>query len=64
MQDRSYPPITLSPRAANFRLSKVREFTVMSVEPSGAGKDETAYAVIKVCRDMLYLVDSGGLAGG
>lgn len=40
------------------------EFAVMSVDPSGAGKDETAYAVIKACRGMLYLVDSGGLAGG
>lgn len=38
--------------------------TVMTVDPSGRGKDETAYAVVRFCRGMLWLVASGGFVGG
>ena len=37
---------------------------VMSIDPSGRGKDETAYAVIKMFNGNLFLTDSGGLVGG
>ena len=37
---------------------------VMTIDPSGRGKDETAYAVVKMCNGNLYLTDSGGLIGG
>lgn len=37
---------------------------VMSIDPSGRGKDETAYAVVKMCHSTLYLCDSGGFRGG
>ena len=37
---------------------------VMSIDPSGRGKDETAYAVVKMFNGNLFLTDSGGLVGG
>jgi hypothetical protein len=38
--------------------------SVMFVDPSGRGKDETAYAVTKMLHGMIYVVDVGGLPGG
>lgn len=38
--------------------------TVMAIDPSGRGEDETAYAIVKILYGQLYLVDSGGFAGG
>lgn len=38
--------------------------TVMCIDPSGRGKDETAYAVVKLLHGMLYLVASGGFLDG
>jgi len=37
---------------------------VLSVDPSGRGTNETAYAVVKMFNGNLYLTRSGGLAGG
>jgi hypothetical protein len=37
---------------------------VMFVDPSGRGKDETAYAIVRFCQGMLWLVASGGFLGG
>ena len=37
---------------------------VLAVDPSGRGKDETAYAVVKMFNGNLFLTDSGGLVGG
>jgi hypothetical protein len=37
---------------------------VMSIDPSGRGKDETAYAIVRSLHGRLFLVASGGLAGG
>lgn len=37
---------------------------VMSVDPSGRGKDETAYAVVKHLAGKLFCTASGGLMGG
>jgi hypothetical protein len=37
---------------------------VMSVDPSGRGSDETAYAVVAMMYSRLYLLDAGGLPGG
>lgn len=39
------------------------EQSVLAVDPSGRGKDETAWAVVKVLNGMLYVVESGGFAG-
>lgn len=37
---------------------------VMALDPSGRGKDETAYAILKILAGRLYLVASGGFMGG
>jgi len=38
--------------------------TVMSIDPSGRGKDETGYAVVKMLNGFLYITRAGGLQGG
>lgn len=38
--------------------------TVMAVDPSGRGKDETAYAVIKYLNGYLFLMEVGGFKEG
>jgi hypothetical protein len=38
--------------------------TVMAIDPSGRGKDETAYAVIRYLYGTLFLVASGGFKDG
>lgn len=38
--------------------------TVMAIDPSGKGKDETAYAVVKYAYGVLYLVACGGFVDG
>ena len=38
--------------------------SVLAIDPSGRGADETAYAVIKMLNGFLYIVDAGGLTGG
>ena len=37
---------------------------VMSIDPAGMGKDETAYAVVKILNGQLFVTASGGLLGG
>lgn len=37
---------------------------VMAVDPSGRGKDETAYAIVRLCRGRMWLAASGGFLGG
>lgn len=37
---------------------------VMSIDPSGKGKDETAYAVTKFLNGNIYLIDVGGYNAG
>ena len=36
----------------------------MSVDPSGRGKDETAYAIVAQLNGYLFVLDAGGFAGG
>ena len=38
--------------------------TVMAIDPSGRGKDETAYAVIKFLNGYLFLMEVGGYSQG
>lgn len=38
--------------------------TVMAIDPSGRGKDETAYAIVRFHHGMLYLVEVGGFTDG
>jgi hypothetical protein len=37
---------------------------IMAIDPSGRGKDETAYAVVKMLNGFVFLLDAGGLQGG
>jgi hypothetical protein len=37
---------------------------VMAIDPSGRGKDELAYAVVKMLNGYCYLTDAGGIQGG
>lgn len=36
----------------------------MSIDPSGRGKDETGYAVVKMLNGFLYVTAAGGIKGG
>ena len=38
--------------------------SVLAIDPSGRGKDETAYAVVKMKNGFLYVVEAGGIDGG
>ena len=38
--------------------------SVMSIDPSGRGKDETGYAVVKMLNGFLYITAAGGIKGG
>lgn len=39
-------------------------FTVMAIDPSGKGSDETAYAVLRFLNGHLFLIASGGFRDG
>ncbi len=38
--------------------------SVMSIDPSGKGKDATGYAIVKMLNGNLFVTDAGGLVGG
>ena len=38
--------------------------SVLSIDPAGRGKDETAYAVVKMLNSQLFVTRSGGFQGG
>lgn len=56
--DRYYRPM--------WHSDDMSEYTgaVMSIDPSGRGKDETGFAVVKALAGNLFLTDAGGLTGG
>lgn len=56
--DRYHRPQVIAPVWLDFTGS------VMAIDPSGRGKDETSYAVVKMLNGFLFLVDAGGLKGG
>ena len=49
-----------------FRSQDTMEYTgtVMAIDPSGRGKDETAYAIIKFLNGYLFLFEVGGFNDG
>jgi hypothetical protein len=49
-----------------FQSKEFLEFqgSVMSIDPSGRGADETGYAVVKMLNGMLFCPAAGGLRGG
>ena len=56
--DRYYRPAWTSAEFAPY------ESGIMFVDPSGRGKDETSYAVVKTLHGRLFLVAAGGFLGG
>lgn len=40
------------------------EGSVIAIDPSGRGKDETTYAVVKMLNGFLYVTEAGGFQGG
>jgi len=56
--DRYYRPMWTSNEMADYTGS------VMAIDPSGRGKDETAYAVVKILHGNLFVVDVGGFKDG
>ena len=56
--DRYYAPEEL--------LGAYRDYdgSVLAIDPSGRGADETGYAVVKMLAGYLYLVEAGGIEGG
>jgi hypothetical protein len=56
--DRYHRPAFKSPEMSKYTG------TVMAIDPSGKGKDETAYAIVKFAHGLLYLVDSAGFVDG
>ena len=56
--DRFHRPMLVSDARA------VWQGCVMVIDPSGRGKDETAYAIVRSLNGMLFLVASGGFASG
>lgn len=51
-------PSWLSPERSPF------DFTILAVDPSGRGTDETGYVVISLMGGKLFIRDFGGLTGG
>lgn len=56
--DRFYMPASADDTFASYTGS------VMSIDPSGRGKDETGYAVVKMLNGFLFVTRAGGLPGG
>jgi hypothetical protein len=38
--------------------------SVMAIDPSGKGSDETGYAVVKMLHGYLFVPEAGGIKGG
>lgn len=51
---------------AGWKSDEVSNFhgTVMAIDPSGRGEDETAYAIVRFLHGMLYAVDIDGFKDG
>ncbi len=56
--DRFYEPFKLDGDWVEYSGS------VMAIDPSGRGSDETSYAVLKMLNGYLYCPDAGGVEGG
>ena len=56
--DMYYAPLSRSPETMEYTG------TVMSIDPSGRGKDETTFAIIKYLAGYLFLMEVGGYQDG
>lgn len=56
--DMYYGPLSRSPETMQYTG------TVMAIDPSGRGKDETTYAIVKYLNGYLFLMEIGGFMDG
>ena len=56
--DYMYPPMNVGDIASEYTGS------ILAIDPSGRGADETGYAVVKMINGYLYVPACGGLQGG
>lgn len=56
--DYFYAPLSQSQETGNYTS------TVMAIDPSGRGTDETAYAIVKFLNGYLFLMEIGGFKDG
>ena len=56
--DKMYPPMNVGDITSEYTGS------ILAIDPSGRGKDETGYAVVKMINGYLYVPACGGLQGG
>lgn len=56
--DKMFPPMNVGDITSEFTGS------ILAIDPSGRGADETGYAVIKMINGYLYVPACGGLQGG
>lgn len=56
--DKMFPPMNVGDITSEFTGS------VLAIDPSGRGADETGYAVVKMINGYLYVPAAGGLQGG
>jgi hypothetical protein len=56
--DRYFYPAFVQPEMANYTG------TVMAIDPSGKGDDETSYSIVKFLHGMLFWLDCGGFKDG
>lgn len=56
--DYFYAPLSRSEETAEYTG------TVMAIDPSGRGKDETAYSIVKFLNGYLFIIDIGGYREG
>ena len=56
--DSFYPPMRVGEITSEYTGS------VLAIDPSGRGADETGYAVVKMINGYLYVPEAGGLEGG
>ena len=67
--DSSVPNVALSGDRFYRPMQTLGEYipytgSVMSIDPSGRGRDETAFSVVKMLNGYLYVPDGGGMQGG
>lgn len=56
--DRYYSPMSISQETGEFTGS------IMAIDPSGRGKDETAWAIAKHLNGLVFVPEVGGMQGG
>jgi len=56
--DRFYRPMFVDTEWADY------EGAILAIDPSGRGKDETGYAVVKALHGNLFVPEAGGIKGG